>query len=195
LVITRKAQDYDLPRQVRFRYSSLARDYERGEQLSPARIGTVGVHDVTIECPVILPDDRAAQIAEILHRDAWISRWSHEVTLDQTRHALEPGDVVLLPVDGRLVRARIVRIQDRALTVRRAELVRDDDGAYVSTAIASTTRRPSPTLVLLGDTAVDLLDLPALKEEHDDAGFYGAAHRIGLGTTWRGARLLKSYDA
>src|SRR5690606_34292383 len=99
LITTSKAQDYDLPRQVRFQYSSLARDYERGVQLSPSRFGTVGVNDVTIECPVIMSDDAAAKVAEVLHRDAWISRWTHEITLDQTRHALEPSDVLLLPVD------------------------------------------------------------------------------------------------
>ncbi|PZM88472.1 MAG: hypothetical protein DIU79_16815, partial [Actinobacteria bacterium] len=130
-VVTRKLQDVELPRQIRLRFPSYDRDYEMGEQLSPVRMDTASVNDVTVEVPVVLTDDRAAKIAEIMFREAWASRWTYQFALDLGWHRLEPGDAVLLPVSGRVQRVRIVTIADEALVVRRVEAVRDDDGSYV----------------------------------------------------------------
>src|SRR5690606_8212638 len=88
-ITTRKAQDVELPRQIRLRYPSLSRDYEIGEQLSPARMGTVGVNDVSVDCPVVMTDSTAAQIAERLFREAWASRHAHSFTVGAQHHALE----------------------------------------------------------------------------------------------------------
>lgn len=194
-VTTRKIQDTELPRQVRVRYMSLGRDYETGEQLSPARLTTASVNDVTVDLPIVLTDDRAAQIAEIVMRDAWAARWPHEFALDYRAHALEPADVVLLPVDGRLYRVRIVAITDEGLVLRRVLAVRDDDGSYTSTAVASSPQRPPQVLHLLGESQLLLLDLPALQEEDgDSAGLYVGVYRTGIGQTWPGAVVYKSVD-
>lgn len=193
-VTTDKLQDYELPRQIRLRYPSYSRDYENGEQLSPARIGTVGVNDVSVECPVILDDEDAAHIAEILAREAWAGRYSHGFTLGPEHHALEPSDIVMLPVDGRLQRVRLVTIDDSGLMVRRSRGVRDDDGSYVSIAIATKPPRPPALIELIGDTEIEILDLPALREADDDAGMYLAAWRTGTGQSWAGARIHRSVD-
>lgn len=194
-IIVTKAQDVELPRQIRLRYSSYARDYERGEQLSPARIGTVGVNDIAVDIPVVIDDDEAAQIAEIMFREAWASRWSYEFALGPEYHALEPGDVVTLPVDGRRYRVRITGIDDAGLMIRRVRALRDDDGSYVSSAIATAPVRPSPRVVLVGETELELLDIPALRDEDDDPGLYAAMWRSGVGQTWHGARLHRSVDS
>lgn len=195
LITVRKLQDVELPRQIRLRYLSHGRDYERGEQLSPARIGTVGVNDVAIELPVVLDDEEAARLAEIMFREAWASRWSYDFSLGPGYHHAEPGDVMLLPVDGRLYRVRIVQINDSALVVRRIDgALRDDDGMYVSAAVASGPLRPRSVVELIGGTEIILLDLPALREEDDNAGIYVAARRTGTGTTWQGARIHRSAD-
>jgi hypothetical protein len=72
--------------------------------------------------------------------------------------------------------------------------LRDDDGAYVSIAITAAPQKLQPTVHLLGETALTLLDLPALREEDDNAGVYVAARRTGSGTAWPGARLHRSID-
>lgn len=191
---TNKLQDYELPRQVRLKYPAFSRDYENGEQLSPARHGTVGVNDVSIECPVVLDDDDAAQIVEVVFREAWASRHTHRFTLGPERHAVEPADPLLLPVDGRLQRVRVVNVDDSGLLLRHMNVVRDDDGSYVSIAIATTPPRPPALVELIGDTNVEFLDLPALRDEDDNAGFYLAAWRVGVGRSWAGARIHRSID-
>lgn len=192
-VTVRKSQDVELPRQLRIQYSSIERDYERGEQLSPSRIGTVGVNEVTVQCPIIMSDSLAAQVAEVLWRNAWVMRWSYEFSVDQSFKRLEGGDVVLCPVDSRLTRMRIIQI-DESPVVRKMSAVRDDDGAYVSTAIADSVVRPPSAIdkVSLADSVI--LDIPALRDTDDDAGFYVAAYRAGDGNTWPGSRFAKSSD-
>lgn len=193
-ITTRKVQDYELPRQVRVRYLSYSREYERSEQLSPPRISTASVNDVTIDVPVVIEDELAAQLAEIAMRDAWASRYQHETTLDQSWAALEPADPIIVPLDGRNHRMRIVSVRDRALAVRAISAVRDDDGAYVSTAATNPPLRTGSSLNLLGTTDIDLLDLPPLDEADDNAGLYLASYRTGNGQGWSGAWVHRSVD-
>jgi hypothetical protein len=194
-ITTRKLQDYELPLQIRIRYLSEARAFERGEQLSPARIGTVGVNLIDVDCPVVLDDDEAAQLAEILFREAWASRWLHSFQLDASYHALEPADCLIVPIDGRNYRVRLLRAQDSALILRKFEAVRDDDGSYTSTAIATPPNRQDSVLLLIGDTELTILDLPALQDAHDDPGFYYVVRNQGPGSAWNGAHVLRSIDA
>jgi hypothetical protein len=189
-----KAQDVELPRQVRLRYRSVARDYERGEQLSRVRHNTIAVNDVSTELSVAMSDAKASQIVDIVHREAWASRWNYQITLGPEWHRLEPADVLLVPDEGRLYRIRLTSISDAGLVIRSAEAVRDDDDAYTSIGLAPAGLRPPSSVVLLGGTALIFLDLPALREADDNAAFYVAAVRTGIGTDWPGARVFRSVD-
>jgi hypothetical protein len=193
-ITTRKIQDVELPRQVRVQYIDVDRDYEPGEQLSPTRITTEATNDVDVAVPVVMNGTKAAQIAEILWSDAWRSRWVHQTAVDGSWLRLEPTDPILVPVDGRVQRMRIVSVTDEGPELRRLELVRDDDGSYISYAVAEAPDRRPNVVTLVRDSAVLLLDLPALRDEDDDPGFYAAAYPIGPGTVWQGAVLFKSID-
>lgn len=193
-ITTRKLQDVELPRQIRLKYLSYARDFEKGEQLSPVRMGTVGVNLVDVDCPVVMTDDMAARLAEIIFRDAWASRWLHEFSLDQSYHHLEAADALEVPINGRSYRVRVLSINDTALVARRIEAVRDDDGSYTSTAVATPPTKPPQTLSRLGQTGMVLLDLPALDDAHDDPGLYLAVYNAGPGTSWSGATIHRSVD-
>lgn len=193
-ITTRKIQDVELPRQLRLKYLSQTRDYEPSEQLSPTRRGTAGVNEANVDVPVVLEDDHATQLAEVLFRDTWASRWAHEFSLNSKFHRLEPGDVLLVPVDGRDYRVRIHSIAEQSLLVRKISAVRDDDGSYTSVASNIPPSRTPQSVQLLAETDIELLDLPALDEADDDAGLYIAAFRTGVGNTWPGANISKSAD-
>lgn len=193
-VTTKKLSALELPRRIRVHYIAPSRDYEPGEQPSPARLTTDAANDADVDLVAALDDDQAAQIAEILWADAWRARWIHEIALDRYWSELEPADAILIPVDGRNERARIATLTCSDLILRRAELVRDDDGSYESTAIAEAPRRQPSRLTFYAGTALLMLDLPALREEDDDAGIYLAASRSGIGTTWNGAVIYRSTD-
>lgn len=193
-VTTKKLSSLELPRMMRVHYVAHTRDYEPGEQISPVRLTTDAVNDVDVDLVAALDDDQAAQIAEIIWADAWRARWIHEIALDRYRSELEPADAILVPIDGRNERLRIATLTSSDLILRRAELVRDDDGSYESTAVAEEPQRQPSRLAFYAGTALLMLDLPPLREVDDDAGFYAAASRAGIGTTWSGAVIYRSAD-
>ena len=193
-VETVQAQDVELPLQVRVRYIAPSRDYEPGEQLSPTRFTTEAENVVDLDVPVALDDTQAAQIAEIVWADAWAARWTHKLSVDSQHLALDPTDVIGIPIEGRVYRARIVSIDDEGGMIRRIDAVRDDDGAYVSQAVADAPRIPPASLVIYSQTTLVLMDLPPLRDQDNDAGFYAAAGRSTAGYTWTGAVVHRSID-
>lgn len=194
-ITTRKRQESELPRRVRVHYISRSRDYEPGQQDSPTRIEVDSVNDLDVEMPVVLEDDEAAQIATIVWADAWASRHLHDVVVDAERHTVEPTDVGLIPVDGRVERMRVVDVTDTFPSIRKFSMVRDDDGSYVSTAVAERPPiRIPPSLQPFSPLEFVLLDLPVLRDEDDDAGVYAAARPLMAGATFRGGQILRSTD-
>lgn len=193
-ITTRKLQDVELPRQVRVRYLDNGRDYEPGEQLSPVRLTTEAENDVEVDLPIVMTGERAARLAEVLWADAWRSRWIHAFVLEGRYLELEPADVLEVPVDGRYQRMRLVSVEDDGGTLRRCEAVRDDDGAYVSYAVAADPVRQPNAISILNATELLVLDLPALRDQDDDAGIYAAAYPTGTGTRWDGCVVYRSAD-
>lgn len=193
-ITTKDLLETDLPRIVRVHYKAPSRDYEDGEQISPARSTSSAVNDADIELAVSLPDDMAAQIAEVIWADAWEGRRSHDFTLDAYHVDLESGDVLSVPVDGYYQRVRLGAVDDSIAMLRKWEAFRDYDGSYVSRAVADPPERAPGAIVILKPSEIIFLDIPALREEDDDAGFYLTTRPNEAGATWKGAALYKSDD-
>jgi hypothetical protein len=194
LVTTSKTQDVELPKRIRLQYIAETRDYDTGDAPSPSRITSAAVNEVDIQVPISISDDHAMQAAEILWADAWGSRWTHQIALDVSFLALEPTDVIGLPVDGRVHRARIISIEEAAGCLRRLTLVRDDDGRYTSTAVADPPQRPRLSVTAYSTTTLLLLDLPALRDADNEAGIYAVAFPSNPARTWTGAVIYRSVD-
>ena len=193
-MVVSKTQDVELPRQVALRYVSQARDYEFGDKLSLPRLTGRGVNEVTVNLPVILTEQRAAELAEIIFRDIWAARNTHEFSVDVSKAALEEADVVTVPSGGRDYRVRITNITQRSLLVNDITAVRDDDGAYVSVVQAEAPLRPANPLSALSATTLLLLDLPPLLDTQNDAAVSAAAYASAGGSNWPGARINRSTD-
>lgn len=196
LVTTDKKQPVDLPRLVRLHYTAPSRDYEPGEKLSVPRFSPGIENELDVEVPAALDDTQALRIADVVMADAWAGRWSHSTAWDVSQLALEPTDVVLLPVDGRLYRCRISDIEDVAGgLLRKPTLIRDDDGSYVSKAVSQGPLIPTPTGPrIISTTSLVLLDLPPLREEDDNAGIYAAVYRSDPARSWSGVVIARSVD-
>lgn len=195
LISTRKAQEVELPRQVRVHFMNPLLDYDPGEELSPSRFDTQAESVLDVDLAVCLESDDAAKIAETLMRDFWVGRWSHSVQVDQTKAALEAADPIAAPVDGQVHRMRINSITDRLPNLRTFELVRDDDGTYVSHAVGTGTSRPPVRIPFYGPVDLLLMDLPALTDADNDAGYYAASKPLLTNGDFRGALFLKSPDS
>lgn len=193
-ITTATTDETVLPRTVRVHYLSVSRDYEPGEQISPTRVETRATNDLDVTLPMCLEDDEAAQIAEVLWADAWVSRKTHQVVIDCGIQELEPADPIEVPLDARTSRVRILAIEDSYPAVRRMELIRDDDGSYVSDAVGSTPGYVRHPLVISSPAELVLLDIPALRDEDDDAGVYAATRPYMTDSPYRGATILRSTD-
>lgn len=187
----------DLPQQIRLSYTSPSRDYQPGQQLSLPRFDTLSEQLVDVQLGgVCLDDDQAAQVAQILWNDAWASDHTYNFALDQSKAALEPTDVVLVPMVDTLVRVRIMSIDDASQILRTMTGVSDDDGNYVSSAIAAKVPYKVTMRFYAGSVLV-LIDSPLLLDANDtgrtSAPLYSVVYPDNA-DTWLGAAVLESDD-
>ena len=195
--IVQLSMESDLPQQIRLSYTSPSRDYQPGQQLSVPRFDTKSDQLVDVQLGgVCVGDDQAAQITEILWNDAWASDHVYNFAVDQSKAALEPTDVVLLPMVDTLYRARITAIDDASQILRTITAVSDDDGTYVSSAIAP----PVPyrtTIRFYAPSDLVLIDSPLLLDSNDTGRTSAPLYSVVFPTnsdTWAGATILESND-
>jgi hypothetical protein len=194
-VTTARSQDEDLPRSIRLHYMATMRDYQDGEQDSKFRLNSAATNDVDVTLPICLSDVQAARCAEVLWANAWAGRTAHELSVDQAWLGLDPADCIGVPVDGVIRRLRIDHDATASGVLRKLSCVRDDDGAYISFAVASAPQSQPQTLTFIGPTSYELLDLPCLRDADNDPGFYVAAQRSSdIGNGWKGCVIYKSTD-
>lgn len=194
LITTKQQDDVELPRQLFVQYRDPERGYEVGEQPSPTRLITDAVNDMYVDVAVAISATQAAQAAEVLWADMWASRWQHSLAVGMPHLDLDPTDTLLVPVDGRNERMRIVAVDDNSLVIRQMQLLRDDDGSYVSEAIAEPSAVEPPTMIFYAATQAVMLDLPPLRADDNDPGFYVAVSRANNGNRWGGATIYRSSD-
>lgn len=194
-ITTARADETTLPRSIRLHYKAVSRDYQDAEADSPFRKTASAVDDQDISIPLVLADVQAVQAAEIIWADAWAAQNSHELSVDQSMAALEPGDCIGVPIDGVIERLRIVSDSNAAGILRKLACVRDNQGSYISFAVAAPPEHVPSQLVFLAPSSMELLDLPALQDADNDPGFYVATQRLdGQGNSWKGATVYKSVD-
>lgn len=189
-----KPLDLGLPIQVRVHYLSVARDLEADQQLSLPRINSDAVGISDIDLAAVLTDDHAAQIAEVLMNDMYQSRYTEVIALDQSQLELEPTDIIELPIGTESVRCRVIDFTDQSQMLRQANLVRDDPGTYVSIAVGATSVFVPPKPLIPSPLGLLLLDLPALKDSDDDAGFYAATWPLLRDAAFPGGALYRSIN-
>lgn len=191
---TTRTQEVELPRRLRVHYAQMDMNYEPGEQ-SASRLtaGDVEVRDM--EVAVAMSHQKAAQIADVVLYDLWVNRNRYRLSVDHSWLHLEPADAILAPVDGRQERLRITSIDHSLPGLLRLESVRDDDGVYVSYAIGNDPDYAGigHSVASIGVADLVLLDLPALRDEDDDPGYYAAVQAVG-GSTFGGAAIFRSPD-
>lgn len=190
LVTPKRAQETELPAAVDVAYLSREADYQTGAQ--QARRVVVGSQQVTgVELPIVLTDTRAAEVADVIMVDAWQGRVERSFsTLRRWTHLL-PTDVVVLD-DGQFqYRGRLTEKIEDGPVIRWT--LRDDAAATYSPSVtASPTSGGGGAVTLVGPMAIELMDLPALRDADDNAGFYAAA--FGYTAGFRGGMLYVSQD-
>jgi hypothetical protein len=92
-ITTTRGQETELPRKVNVTYMNKDKDYLEGQQYT-ARLITEGVHEIDVELPLVLTDDHAKQISEILMAEMWAARNVRQIQLTSQYAYLDPADPI-----------------------------------------------------------------------------------------------------
>lgn len=188
---TQVGSDLEIPAQVSLSYSNVDADYttatEHSDRLLSGQVSTSAV-----QLPLAFTSAEAKGIADAIVVDGYASRVSGSFSVPLAYAELTPTDVVAVPdADGNVYRVRIVRRTDEGPLLR-FEWVLDDATAIESAGITSEDYTPTVGVALPGETVMEVLDIPLMRDAENTLGHYVAA--TSSGTTWPGASISRSLD-
>lgn len=201
LPVTR-ADALSLPRAIAVQYADAAREGQSG--LQQARRQQSGSHvETELQLPVTLHAGQAREVAERTLALAWQQRERGELALPSAWRRIAAGDLLRVPQPGpEGERRRVLRVLETARPASgelQLSVVSDaaaGDGGYHLPrrpgAIAPVPSSPFPRPP--SATRLLLLDLPALREEDDEAGLYVAMAPETPARPWPGALLYRVID-
>jgi hypothetical protein len=186
-----QANELEIPAQLALTYSNVDGDYQTDTQYSDRLLTGMESTSAT-QVPMGFTPSEAKQIADTLLMDKAVSALSTTITLDTSRAALQPTDVILLTgEDTSSYRMRIVKRTD-AGGVTTLQCVGDDASilTQAGTTIGGTTSQT--TVAALATTALQLLDIPLLRDVDNLPGFYVAV--TSGATNWSNCAIYDSLD-
>lgn len=188
---TQVGSDLEIPAQVSLSYANVDADYttatEHSDRLLSGQISTS-----TLQLPLAFTAAEAKGVADAIVIDGYASRVTGTFSVPLKYAKLVPTDVVAVPdADGDVYRVRIVRRTDDG-SVLKFEWVLDDATAIESAGITSSDYTPTINVALPGNTIMELLDVPLMRDAENTLGHYVAA--TSSGTTWPGASISRSLD-
>lgn len=152
------------------------------------------VGEISMQVPIVLNEDQAAQMAAVQHKIAWVEAGG-QVTYSVPESFLKytPADVVALSLRGRVERLRLEQI-DQADGILGYTLKRDRQSAYTSNLTGVPIPPPSlPPSTIVGETVLAVLDIPSRQDSEDDLNILYAVSG-GL-PAWYGAAVQRSVDS
>jgi Putative phage tail protein len=185
-----RGNDDEVPRRISLSYVNINADHDVSTVTGDRGEGRVSQADTAQVSIVATPSEAQAIVdAWVLDRRAAATRFTTAVSDYYAR--LEPTDpLTLTDSDGTTYRARIVS-EDFASGVKSLELVLDDASVFTQPGIASDYTTPTINVPNPGETTLDLMDIPMLRDADNDAGFYVA---VSGGSSWPGAVVAESGD-
>ena len=184
----------EMPRRVTVSYSDKDGDYLPAVQ-SSQRIFSAGqiVNEVSAQFSLSSDADHMAKLSEKILYRAWTERESFDWQLTPKYAYLDAGDVITLDTDNS---SRVIRITNNQIPMPG---VIDFSGVatraslYSSSVSGVASSYTSQSLVLVGDTLFEIMDLPALRDaDATSAGFYVAVY--GERANWTSGIVYRSTD-
>lgn len=189
-----REQAVEYPAKLHLFYQHAASGYARVKataQRSSPDVRVVG--ETSIEVPVVLDEDTAAQIAHKMHKVAWADAEGEvKITLPESFIGLVAADCIGLALRDRV---RRLRIEETQLADGRLQLTTrvDRQSAYTSavTGIPLPAPTPPPSSIV-GATVLSVLDIPSRIDSEDDLNLYFAVSAVE--PAWYGALVERSLD-
>ena len=187
-----RMQEVDLPKRVNIVYLNRLLNYQSSTQYSQRAV-TDSRQSITLDMPIVFPDQIAKTVADIALFSRWAARTHYQFDLTGKYAQLEPTDIILVTVGGVSHRMRVLSTQMHPPGIIRVQAVSEDISAYdfysspgnVSELLQSNQNIPV--------TDLKLLDIPAFPIDDADKGVLRVTG-IGLSAGWAGAGVYRSDD-
>lgn len=191
---SKRGQALEFPRKLHLDYQNAEIGYAPAKATaarSSADVRVVG--ELSIEAPVVLTSDEAAQTSDKLLKTTWAEA-EGEVTFTVGENFLRlvPTDVVALNLREKQRRLRVTKIE-RQNGILAITATTDRVSSYTSSVTGPELRAPTrPPEAFPGPTTLAVMDIPALIDTDDKLGLYLAV--TGASEAWAGARVQVSTD-
>lgn len=189
----RKGDTLAVPRVLHLNYFDVAGGLNTDKQISEKPFGSRSVGEQSLQTVVVLSADEAATVVAVNHGAmSEAIKGELEFSLGDNYISLAESDPVIVQADGKSMRCVVskVEIDDGQQTYR---LYRDRQSLYslkVQGIPAAPVPRPPSSIA--GPTAIEVLDIPILRDADDRLGFYIAIS--GTTPAWQGAFVELSLD-
>jgi hypothetical protein len=190
-----RVQEDKLPSVVHVTHLDPAGAYAKNKQTYRRKSNLVKAKaEEKIEFDMVLTADQAADVALKTLKMDWHELMSYAWALPIGFTALVPADVIdFAAKDGSIQRIRITsRNEDGGILKFEGK---QDAGPLTYGSHASGNPLPYPqstTPGLIGETRLELLNIPVLRDQDDELGIYVAI--AGNSSAWYGAQILLSTD-
>ncbi|BDU17514.1 phage tail protein [Lysobacter auxotrophicus] len=190
---TRRQDSIGIPRVLHLNYYDVDGGLNTDKQRSERPEGARADGEQSLQTPVVLSADEAASVVAITH-GMMVEQQKGELTfaLPDSWLRLTEADPVFLQLKNKMVRAILTRVETDD-GEQRYKGIRDRQSLYRTQVqgipAAPVTRPPSS---VAGPTTVEILDIPILRDTHDQLGFYVAVS--GIFPAWPGALVELSLD-
>lgn len=192
-----REQAIEYPKKLHLDYQNAVIEYAPAKATSSRESQDIRVvGEASLQAPVVMTADLAAQKSAILHKISWADA-DGEVTFSVPDKflSLVPSDCVGLALRGSVRRLRIDKMEYNPGSIKL--FTRNDrQSAYTTnvTGVPVPTPTPPPPSIT-GPSEIEVLDIPALLDLHDQPAPVRYIAVGGLNPAWYGAAVQESLDS
>lgn len=191
-----REDEADLPRRVIVHHVDAAQDYAESQQKAEWEIDSIAAraeHEMNLSS-LVLSVDVAKQLAQKKLDALFIERELKRFTLPPKYLYLEAGDAVTITYNGGTTRVRLTSVELGANWILDCVGVVEDASVYTQSGTGAPGPNPNQNPTLQIPVRVFLLDIPIVRDEDDDPGFYAGVGPLLPATFFLGALLRRSED-
>ncbi|MEZ5691473.1 MAG: glycoside hydrolase TIM-barrel-like domain-containing protein [Rickettsiales bacterium] len=188
-----RRQEIELPERINVLYLNRLSNYQTSTQYSQREI-TSSRDSVTIDLPVVIPDQVAKNIADIALFNEWIERTIYNFDLPIRYAAMDPADIITINTASSSHDMRIVSTYIGSPSMVRVSAVAEDVSVYdIYSDISADDKSLLQSNIAIAVSRMELLDLPLFPSESESSAVIRVAVS-GLGDNWGGAVVYRSDD-
>lgn len=190
-----RGQDLELPQQVEISFANPALEYRQDIRRFKKIAHSASVDIRTIDLPIVMPEDRASALSQMLLAEAYLARATHEIQVGLKYIFVEPGDVIDVDTENGWLRLLVTKATLSPAGLLRLSVQSFDYSVYEQLSSTPTfievVAKPVPRT---DESTLLLLDIPLLTSTQDGPGFYAAAHTRSPNSLFSKPSLFVSAD-